>query len=297
MAAQNTDLFLKVASNTGWQLNSSGISDAAVTSFGLVSSTGLPTDTAVLLTIDRVDASGTKTPAKMERILGVVSGNNIVSCVRGVEGTAQAHAGGAVVEIIISAGLWNKFITAMIVEHGQDGKHVPPATAKTSLVDADLLGIFDSAASFMFKKITWANIKKLFANLILTFIPDDGSYTGITTTMTAGENLVAGDLVYFKSDEKAYKADADAIATMPVMAMAMATINSGASGIFLLQGIYRNDALYNLTAGNVMYASGTAGGVTQTQPSGVDGVVQVVGIAINENRIYFNPSINYITHV
>ena len=121
MAAANTDLFLKVAANTGWQLGASGISDAIVTSFSLVSATGLPTDTAVLLTIDRVDGSGTKTPSKMERIVGVVSGNNIVSVIRGVEGTAQAHAGGAVVEIVISAANFNKYITAMIAGHNQDG--------------------------------------------------------------------------------------------------------------------------------------------------------------------------------
>jgi hypothetical protein len=45
--------------------------------------------------------------------LGVVSGNNIIDCIRGVEGTAQAHSGGAVVEIVISAGLWNKLITGV----------------------------------------------------------------------------------------------------------------------------------------------------------------------------------------
>jgi hypothetical protein len=167
MAAQNTDLFLKVVPNTGWQLGASGISDALVDNFALVSAAGLPTDTAVILTIDRVDASGVKTPSKMERIKGVVSANNVVSCIRGVEGTAQAHAGGAVVEIIISAANFNSYITAMIAGHGQTGVHdhgavdVPmhAAATKATPVDADEIGIVDSAASWVLKKLTFANLR------------------------------------------------------------------------------------------------------------------------------------------
>lgn len=123
MPAANTDKFIKVASNTGWQLDASGISDASVTSFGLVSATSLPTDTAVILTIDRVDSSGNATPSKMERIVGVLSGTTVSSCVRGLEGTAQAHAAGAVVEIVISKSNINKLMEGILAEHNQDGTH------------------------------------------------------------------------------------------------------------------------------------------------------------------------------
>ena len=123
MAAANTDKFIKVASNTGWQLDASGISDASVTSFGLVSATSLPTDTGVILTIDRVDSSGNATPSKMERIIGVMSGTTVTSCVRGLEGTAQAHAAGAVVEIVISKSNINKLMEGILAEHNQDGTH------------------------------------------------------------------------------------------------------------------------------------------------------------------------------
>lgn len=122
MDASSSDKFRLVAPNTGWQLDASGISDAVVTSFGLVSSTALPTGTGVTLTVNRVDGSGTKTPAKMERIKGVVSGANIVSCVRGVGGTAQAHAGGAVVEIVIDSTLWNDLVNGILAFATQAGK-------------------------------------------------------------------------------------------------------------------------------------------------------------------------------
>lgn len=122
MAASSSDKFRLVAPNTGWQLDASGIFDAVVTSFGLVSATSLPTGTGVTITVDRVDGSGTKTPAKMERIKGVISGTNVVSCVRGVGGTAQAHAGGAIVEIVIDSTLWNDFINGILTFATQAGK-------------------------------------------------------------------------------------------------------------------------------------------------------------------------------
>jgi len=145
MPAQNTDKFLKVAPNSGWQLDASGISDAAVDNFGLISASGLPTDTAVLVTVDRIDSSGNKTPAKMERILGVVSENRIVSCLRGVEGTAQPHSAGARVEIVISASNFNKWVEALIAEHKQSGIHrgpvseeYTPGVAETATLDLNV---------------------------------------------------------------------------------------------------------------------------------------------------------------
>lgn len=162
MAASSTDKFRKVAPNTGWQLDASGISDASVTSFGLVSATGLPTDTGVTLTIDRVDSSGNKTPSKMERITGVISGTTVSSCVRGVGGTAQAHSAGAVVEIVIDSSIHNDMVSGVLAEHGQDGKHgaaFHALTEKTTPADADEFGLIDSAASYVLKRLTWAKLK------------------------------------------------------------------------------------------------------------------------------------------
>lgn len=123
MAAANTDKFKKVAPNTGWQLDASGIANAIVTNFGLVSASSIPTDTAVIITVDRIDAGGAKTPAKMERIIGVMSGNSVLSCIRGVGGTAQPHPGGAVVEIVIADRNINDMIDGILVDHNQTGTH------------------------------------------------------------------------------------------------------------------------------------------------------------------------------
>lgn len=57
------------------------------------------------------------------------------------------------------------------------------ATAKTTPVDEDLFGLVDSAASFVLKKVTWANIKTALTSL---FAPlNSPAFTGIPTAPTA----------------------------------------------------------------------------------------------------------------
>src|SRR3989344_5523069 len=46
--------------------------------------------------------------------------------------------------------------------------------------------------------------------------------SGLTISMTYGESIVPGDLLYFKSDGKVYKADANVAGTYPVMGLALA---------------------------------------------------------------------------
>ncbi|MBP9715207.1 MAG: hypothetical protein KBD52_01835 [Candidatus Pacebacteria bacterium] len=121
------------------------------------------------------------------------------------------------------------------------------------------------------------------------------TYSGFTVAMTYGESLVPGDLVYFKSDGKVWKADANAAGLYTVMGLALETASSG-SHLVLLQGIYRDDTRYAFTVGGNIYLSTTAGVETQTQPSATDDVIQVIGIATHADRMYFDPSRDYITH-
>jgi len=118
----------------------------------------------------------------------------------------------------------------------------------------------------------------------------DHTAYGIKAQLTAGENLAFGDFCYLKSDGKMWKSDADAEATMPCTALAIATISADATGYFLLIGVARDDT-WNWTVGAKLYASTTAGAVTETAPSGSGDQVQVIGIATNADRILFNPSL------
>ena len=123
MAAINTDLLKKLSRKWVGQIGSAGVTDAVVTTIPLSSTTNLATDTAVVATIDRVDANGTKTPTLEESVIGVVSGSNLVTCTRGSEGTAQAHSAGAVVEVLVTAKGYNDIIDHLLVEHTQSGVH------------------------------------------------------------------------------------------------------------------------------------------------------------------------------
>jgi hypothetical protein len=123
MAAANTDLFRKVARRWVGQIGSGGVADGVVTTIPLSSATSIPTDTGVTAVIDRVDSNGASTPTLEETIIGVVSGSNLITCTRGVEGTAQAHSAGAVVELLITADGYNDIIDGILVDHGQLGRH------------------------------------------------------------------------------------------------------------------------------------------------------------------------------
>jgi len=129
-------------------------------------------------------------------------------------------------------------------------------------------------------------------------LASDHTASGTIVSMTAGQNLVFGDIVYFKSDGKCWKADAtSASAAYPAMGMAIASISANTAGDILLHGTARDDT-WNWTVGGVLYLSKTAGAMIQSY-SGytTDDVIQVLGIATNADRIYFNPSADYITHI
>jgi hypothetical protein len=132
-------------------------------------------------------------------------------------------------------------------------------------------------------------------SISITEAPSDLTGTGIIATFTYGESLTPGDAVYYKSDGKVYKADADGVSTYPCIGLALETASSGSHTV-LLGGIYRDDTRFNWTVGGVIYLSTTAGGLTQTQPSATDNVIQVIGIATHADRMYVNPSLDYITH-
>ena len=129
-------------------------------------------------------------------------------------------------------------------------------------------------------------------------LASDHTASGIIVSMTAGESLVFGDIVYFKVGGKCWKADAtNGSAAYPAMGMAIATISADAAGDILLNGTARDDSWASLTVGGVLYLSKTAGTMTQSYAAyTTDDVIQVLGIATNATRIYFNPSSDYLTH-
>lgn len=167
MPAANTDKFRKKKNTFSTNLNGSITNNA--TSLTCDSLTGVPTDTAVTITIDRVDANSVSTPSLREDVTGVVSGNNLTNLVRGEGSTsAQSHEDNAVVEITWETETWNDAVDALLAEHDQDGTHgaITPASVNingtvviTGTLDEDTMAT-DSAVKLATQQSIKAYVDK-----------------------------------------------------------------------------------------------------------------------------------------
>jgi len=126
----------------------------------------------------------------------------------------------------------------------------------------------------------------------------DNSVCGITSVFTAGEALNRGDVVYFKaSDSKMHKVNmtAGSSEAIPAVAMAADDISADAVGKFLLQGFIHDAGTFpSYTVAGRLYAPEAEGPPTQTAPSTDGDLVQVIGWAVTADKIYFNPSPDFI---
>jgi len=116
----------------------------------------------------------------------------------------------------------------------------------------------------------------------------DSTGSGTMSILTAGEIIDVGEVFYMKSDGEIYLADADALVTMQVLGIAVGSGTNGVACDIMTCGYFRNDA-WNWTPGATLYASVTAGGISNTAPVGDNDVVQVLGIAMSADVIYFDP--------
>jgi hypothetical protein len=131
----------------------------------------------------------------------------------------------------------------------------------------------------------------------------DGKYTGITVAGTAGYTQAFGDLVYLDPTDSRWEAvDANAASgadgdARGLLGMVVVAGTDGNACTILLHGIIRADAKFpSFTINNPIYASETAGSVTQTQPTTTDVVIRVVGFALTADEMFLNPSSDYTTH-
>lgn len=249
----------------------------------------------------------------MERVTGIVSGDNLIDCLRGRDNTTpRAHAVGAVIEDIWDSSTWNDSVDAFLEEHNQDGTHSKPSVSVTTKGDLqtfstvpDRLGkgndgqLLESRASEA-TGLKWVDPPSTDSVNLIAAPTNDHSSSGLKIALTATANMAFGDVGYIASTGKVTLIDADAIATMSGIVMcADATINADASGNFLLQGIARDDT-WNWTVGGIIYGTvtGTSGNtLSQTAPSGTDDVVQIMGVATHADRMYFNPQLVQIERV
>ena len=121
----------------------------------------------------------------------------------------------------------------------------------------------------------------------------DGEYSGDLAMYTAGEDLSAGEVVYFKSDGKVYKAVATASATSRAVAMCVADVSANGMGAFLLRGFVRfNSNFPTYTVGGVVYTptaeQSNLNTPHQTAPSADGQFLQIIGYAIGADSLWMH---------
>jgi microcystin-dependent protein len=104
-------------------------------------------------------------------------------------------------------------------------------------------------------------------------------------TGPAGESIVAGNLVYFKtSDQEWYKTDADTVATLSGTLIGIA-LGTGSDGVAISGGVQISGSwtTTGLTAGSLYYVSATTGGISTTAAG------RPIGIALSTTRLLLTP--------
>jgi hypothetical protein len=129
------DYFRKYKSN--YSSTSNSFSTGSGETITPASVSGLPTDTEITLTFDRVDGAGASLGTKVERVIGTISGANFVTRTSPASGraadstTEQAHTS-PVVEMIWNAKDWNDLIDGVLVQHTQAGLHKAITTSQVT---------------------------------------------------------------------------------------------------------------------------------------------------------------------
>lgn len=175
------------------------------------------------------------------------------------------------------------------VTTASQGNLINSATAKTTPVDADMLGIMDSAASNVLKKLSWLNTKATLKTYFDTLYRATGTaindaLTGFTSgagTVTAADSIlqalqkIVGNLANYALLSGATFTGAVIFSDQTV---SRANVKDSAL-VVLAKGAVSGTVTFDYTAGSVQSATFSAGAVTWAfsdwPPTGNQGFLQV----------------------
>jgi hypothetical protein len=136
-----------------------------------------------------------------------------------------------------------------------------------------------------------------FAQSVVTIsaAPASGVGQGIKVTYlnAGGSSLSLGEAVTYNSSGNWVAADC----TTPTVARGVVVSNAGGAStpaVVLTNGVLTKSG-WSWTVGGIIYLS-TAGGLTQTAPSGSGNIIQQVGTALSATTVLFNFTNEYVTH-
>jgi hypothetical protein len=115
---------------------------------------------------------------------------------------------------------------------------------------------------------------------------------GFTAPYEAATALSENTLVYLDTDGNMAPASCTALETVSSMlAVSVGSVLSGERGTFLLQGFA---PVSGFVAGDVLYVSEDNGVITNVRPENNGFFVRIVGYAISNSEIYFDPDKTWI---
>lgn len=113
-------------------------------------------------------------------------------------------------------------------------------------------------------------------------------YAGQTAVINSSDTITQGQVLYWDSSGLVARADADASTTMPGVCFALNSTTATHNCLVLMQGWVYNSA-WTLAEGDDVFVSTTSGGLTISAPSGSGDQIQVIGIGLTEDILWFNP--------
>ena len=200
----------------------------------------------------------------------IFSPDNVTSGIHGVTGD--------IVGTTDTQTLSAKTLTSPVLNTGVSG---------TAVKDED-----DMASDSATHLCTQQSIKKYVDDSIGTGagLPTvDHTANGDILSVTVDVNAFGfGATLFMASDGNFETADANVLAKMPCVALALES-GTGTKDV-LIRGYVRDDT-WDFTPGGLIYVSGTLGGLTQTAPSSSGDQVQVIGWAYSADIMVFDPSL------
>ena len=112
---------------------------------------------------------------------------------------------------------------------------------------------------------------------------------GLTRRTIVNETFQPYELACLSSNGAWVRSNASSEATMPAIGLSVEFIPTGISGSFLLIGVIHNN-LWKFTPGSLLYASRVPGKISEVPPDVPRSQVQVIGKALSQTTIMFNPS-------
>jgi len=233
------------------------------------------------------DASSNIEIVKLTSVTG-----DVLNVVRAQDGTAaRTWAIGDTIGCRPCAAGFNDFAV---------GPQITNSTSKVTPVDADELGVTDSAASFGLKKLTWANLKSTLVTYFNTlFTKVDGSNATGTWNISTSGNAATGvnaDITSMTALTAINRTGGTAIkgtntndsAAAGYVGEYVSSVVPLASALSISNGPILNITNISLTAGDWDIS-----GIVQFQPAASTSVTSLAG-SINTTSATFNPDVEFI---